>query len=91
VARSNAKWHVQRVSLARRMCGKRLRTPTLLIKMIERSGWVGGASDWCAALGDRAGSIAPSVTRRQCHLDDRHAPVTGRHSSADTERGRLAA
>jgi len=26
------------------MCGKRLRTPTLLIKMIERSGWVGGAS-----------------------------------------------
>ena len=31
----------------------------------------------------------PIGTRRGCHLDDRHAPVTGRHSLAHRERGRL--
>ena len=77
--------------LAVERSGNGLRTPTLPDQDDRKIGLGRRGECPCRRLRTAGPPLhsLPIGTRRECHLDDRHAPVTGRHRLAHGKRGRL--
>ena len=77
--------------LAVERSGNGLRTPTLPDQDDRKIGLGRRGECPCGRLRTAGPPLhsLPIGTRRECQLDDRHAPVTGRHRLAHGKRGRL--